>query len=144
MKTKTKLLIAAAGVLAPLAAFSSPELAPYGYVGVEGSYYDIQKGKNSDGDVHNFWQPAVHAGWRTNHRLSVQAQYGYAETDMRNFDEDIKDHQILLGGRLHGINDLFWQFYPYAGLGYQYHEMKPDTFKTNKDHAGFAELGVQR
>lgn len=145
MKIKTQLLIIALGAVLPASAFSAdPAKAPFGYVGVEGSYYDIQKGKNSAGDVHNFWQPAVHLGWRINPRFSLQAQYGYGETDMRHFDEDIKDHQALLGARLHSTYDLFWDFYPYAGLGYQYHQMKPDTFNKVQTDAAFGEVGLQR
>lgn len=145
MKIKMQLLIAAMGTLVPIMAFcANPSVAPFGYFGIEGSYYDIQKGKNPDGDVHNFWQPAVHLGWRINHKFSLQAQYGYGETEMRHFDEDIKDHQALLGGRLHSVYDLFWDFYPYAGLGYQYHQMKPDNFKKSQTDAGFGEIGLQR
>lgn len=145
MKIKTTLLIAAIGGMLPLSALSAdPAIAPFGYLGIEGSYYDIQKGKNANGDVHNFWQPAVHLGWRMNRKFSVQAQYAYAETEMRHYDEDIKDQQALLGGRLHSVYTAFFDFYPYAGLGYQYHEMKPDNYKKSKDDAAFGELGLQR
>lgn len=114
------------------------------YLGLEASYYDIQKGKAERGDVKNFWQPAIHLGHRFNPLLSMQVQYGFAKTKMRYFKEDIKSHQFLLGGRVHWYSLKFGGFSPYLGAGYDYYQLRPKSYEKTQRDAVFGEIGVER
>lgn len=114
------------------------------YLGLEASYYDVQKGKDKRGDVQNFWQPAIHVGHRFNPLFSVQVQYGFGKSEMRYFKEDINSHQFLLGGRIHWYALKFAGFSPYLGGGYDYYQLRPKNYKKTQEDALFGELGVQR
>lgn len=145
MLDQFKKFAATAVVLGLAASTYAAETPPsFTYLGLEASYYDIQKGKDNSGDVHNFWQPAIHIGHQFNPLVSMQVQYGFAKTDMRDFKEDVKSHQFLLGGRLHWYTLKFGGFSPYLGGGYDYYQLRPDNFEKTQKDAVFAELGIQR
>ena len=141
--------------LASAMAFSGAHASqewPYSflYVGGEVAYYDIQKGKREEGDVHNFVRPAIQLGWRINEHFSVQLQHGQMNTEARNFppniNEDIRHRQTSIVGRLHWNEIDLASFHPYLGLGYAYHELDPraDEVSLTKENMVSIEVGVQR
>ena len=116
----------------------------FAYLGIEASYFDVQKGDNRAGNVDNFWQGAVHAAYRFNRLFSLQGQYGFAKTQMRHFDSDVKNHQFLLSARFHWYALEFGGFSPYLGVGYDYYKLKPEQFDETSKNAIFGEIGLQR
>lgn len=118
----------------------------FAYIGIEASYYDIQKGDSKTADVDNFWRPAIQLGYRFNPLISLQAQYGYAEPKARVLPFKVKDQQFSLSTKFHLYMAGFWGFEPYLGAGYNRHELKPkdSTIKATKEDMLFAEIGLQR
>lgn len=146
MKKTVNILACIAMAMIGQMAYAAEWPDSYGYLGIEGSYYDIQKGKNEMGDVKNFWRPAVQLGYRLNPRFSAQLQYGQATTDARHLAGDVKDRQASASGFLHWHEVNVLGFVPYLAGGYNWHEMKPDAAavkKTSEDML-FGQLGVQR
>ncbi|MEY1662553.1 OmpA family protein [Isoalcanivorax beigongshangi] len=139
-----RLLAVAALGLAMGAQAESEWPESFGYVGIQGSYYDIEKGRDHIGDIHNYWEPAAQVGYRFNPRFSMQLQYGQATTEARQVDLDVDTKLATLTGRVHAPEWSFTGFQPYAGLGYGYHEMKPDHMKKKEEHMVVGELGLQR
>lgn len=146
-------------VAAGLVAFSSSSVAGmanlldfhpfpdhYTYLGVEGSYYDIQKGDNKAGDVHNYWQPAVNAGYRWSPLLSLQAQYGRVRTHAPHLPGSVRAERMSLAVRGHMANTEILTFQPYAGLGYNRNKLTPtaDGVDTERRNMVFGEVGLQR
>jgi OmpA-OmpF porin, OOP family len=116
----------------------------FGYLGVQGSYYDIEDGRDAIGDVENYWQPAVNLGYRFNPRFSAQLQYGKAETSAKNINLDVDAELASIVGRLHFPEWSVIGFQPYAGLGYGRNELDPEVLDTKKEDMVVGELGLQR
>lgn len=116
----------------------------FGYVGIQGSYYDAGKGRDNLDNIHNFWQPAAHLGYRFNPRFSAQLQYGDGSTETRQTDIDVDARLINLTGRAHWHEMSLIGFVPYGGAGYGYNRLKVDGLGTKREDAIVLEAGLQR
>lgn len=143
--TRSGFAIGVAGLMFGVSAAANQEWPEsFGYLGIQGSYYDIETGRDSIGDVHNYWQPAVNLGYRFNPRFSIQLQYGEAETEARNLDIDVDAKLATITGRLHFPEWALGGFQPYAGAGYGRNELEPDGLRTKREDMYVGELGLQR
>ena len=116
----------------------------FGYVGVQGSYFDAGKGRDNLDNIDNFWQYAAQVGYRFNPRFSAQLQYGEGDTDTRQTNIDVDSRLITLTGRAHWHEMSLIGFVPYGGAGYGYNRLKVDGLGTKREDAIVLEAGLQR